>query len=349
MAAKKHRPGLRPAEAGLRPRRPGFWVLAEQRQGVLAEVGLELLGKARELADQIEAEVTAILLGHEVKGLAGDLIAAGADKVLVADHPELEPYRLLPYTRVLAALVKEHAPDIFLIGATAMGVELAPRLAARLGTGLSAHCIDLGLDEKGRLLQMVPGWGGGVIATIVCPDHRPQMATVMPGVMRARLDPERPGRVIEVEVELAPDPAGPRVVEVSRLEPKGLPLEKAEIVVAGGWGVGSPEKWALVEELARLLDGAVGATRPPVDEGWAEEGRMIGQSGKTVRPRLYIGLGISGMMHHVVGMDQSGFVAAINKDPKAAIFEVCDLGLLGDVGEVLPHLIAELKKLKGLD
>ncbi|RLB67307.1 MAG: electron transfer flavoprotein subunit alpha [Deltaproteobacteria bacterium] len=324
----------------------GIWVLAEQRQGVLREVSLELLGKAREMADLVRAEVTAVLLGREVSGLVPALISAGADQVLLAGHPGLEPYRLLPYTHVLTELIKEHQPEIFLIGATALGVELAPRVAARLRTGLSAHCIDLAINEDGRLLQMVPGWGGGVIATIICPDHRPQMATVMPGVMRPVQDPRRQGRVVPVEVSL-PQDLGPKVLEVTRKEPEGLPLEKAEVLVAGGWGVGGPEKWTLVEELASVLDEAVGATRPPVDEGWAGEGQMIGQSGKTVRPKLYIGLGISGMMHHVVGMDQSGFVVAINQDPKAAIFEVCDLGLVADLDEILPRLIAETRKVKG--
>lgn len=324
----------------------GLWVLAEQRQGALREVSLELLGKAREMADSVGTEVTAVLLGREVSGLAPALISAGADQVLLADHPDLEPYRLLPYTHVLTELIKEHQPEIFLIGATALGVELAPRLAARLRTGLSAHCIDLAINEDGLLLQMVPGWGGGVIATIICPDCRPQMATIMPGVMRPVQDPRRQGRVVQVEVSLPQADLGPKVLEVTRREPEGLPLEKAEALVAGGWGVGSREKWTLVEELASVLDAAVGATRPPVDEGWAGEGQMIGQSGKTVRPKLYIGLGISGMMHHVVGMDQSGFVVAVNQDPQAAIFEVCDLGLVADLCEILPRLIAEIRKIK---
>lgn len=325
----------------------GLWVLAEQRGGILHEVGLELLGKAREMADTVGAQVTAVLLGDRIDGLAPDLISAGADQILAADHPDLEPYRLLPYTHVLTELVKDRRPEILLIGATALGVELAPRVAARLQTGLSAHCIDLALDEGGRLLQMVPGWGGGVIATITCPDHRPQMATVMPGVMRPDLDPGRKGLVIEVEVSLPQKDYGPEVLEVARREPEGLPLEKAEVVVAGGWGVGSKERWALIEELASILDGAVGATRPPLDEGWVEERQMIGQSGKTIRPRLYIGAGISGMMHHVVGMDRSEFVVAINQDPNSPIFEVCDLGLAADLSQVLPLLIAEIKSLKG--
>jgi electron transfer flavoprotein alpha subunit len=322
---------------------PQIWVFIEQRQGVVQDVGLELLGKARELADAAGVQVAALLLGDGVVPLADNLITFGADVVLVADHPALEAYRLLPYTQVLAEVCRDRQPDILLFGATSLGVELAPRLAARLNTGLSAHCIDLQLDADGHLLQMVPGWGGGVVATIITPDHRPQMATVMPGVMKKLQPAPRSGEVIPLNLSENLDLSGPRVLEVHRQEPQELPLEAAEVVVAGGFGVGGPEGWQRLEELARLLGGAVGATRPPVDEGWAAEEQMIGQSGKTVRPRLYIGVGISGMSHHVVGMDEAEFVVAINTDPKAAIFEVADLAIVGDQREIIPLLIDELK------
>jgi electron transfer flavoprotein alpha subunit len=322
---------------------PQIWVFIEQRQGVVQDVGLELLGKARELADAAGVQVAALLLGDGVVPLADNLITFGADVVLVADHPALEAYRLLPYTQVLAEVCRDRQPDILLFGATSLGVELAPRLAARLQTGLSAHCIDLQLDADDHLLQMVPGWGGGVVATIITPDHRPQMATVMPGVMKKLQPAPRSGEVIPLNLSENLDLSGPRVLEVHRQEPQELPLEAAEVVVAGGFGVGGPEGWQRLEELARLLGGAVGATRPPVDEGWAAEEQMIGQSGKTVRPRLYIGVGISGMSHHVVGMDEAEFVVAINTDPKAAIFEVADLAIVGDQREIIPLLIDELK------
>jgi electron transfer flavoprotein alpha subunit len=324
---------------------PQIWVFIEQRRGVIHDVGLELLGKARELADASDAQVTALLLGDGVTPLAHALISFGADVVLVADHPALEPYRLLPYTQALVEACRGHRPDIFLFGATSLGVELAPRLAARLQTGLSAHCIDLQLDADGHLLQMVPGWGGGVVATIKTPDHRPQMATVMPGVMKKLQPAPRSGQVIPLNLSEDLDRSGPQVLDIHREEPQELPLETAEVVVAGGFGVGGPEGWQRLEELAKLLGGAVGATRPPVDEGWAAEEQMIGQSGKTVRPRLYIGVGISGMSHHVVGMEEAEFVVAINTDPKAAIFEVADLAIVGDQREILPLLLAELKGL----
>lgn len=326
----------------------GIWVFAEQRSNDLHPVSLELLGKARELAGQAEERVTAVLVGHNVGALTQTLINHGADSVLLADDPRLHTYRLLPYATVLSRLIEESRPEILLMGATSMGVELAPRVAARVRTGLSAHCIDLRLDGKGQLLQVVPGWGGGVVATIACPDDRPQMATVMPGTMKALSAVAREGEVREVSVHLPEDSLGPEVLEVQREKPEARPLEKADVVVAGGWGIGSQENWRLIEELAKVLGGAVGATRPPVDEGWAQEGQMIGQSGKTVRPTLYIGVGISGVMHHVVGMDQSKHIININMDPNADVFEVSDMIVVEDFRKILPPLIEKISsRLRG--
>ena len=322
----------------------GVWVFAEQRSGELHEVSLELLGKARELAEQSDKKVTGILLGHDVMPLSQNLINGGADAVLLADDPQLGNYRLLPYALVLEGLIKTYEPGILLMGATAMGVELAPRVAAKVRTGLSAHCIDLKLDSDGQLLQVVPGWGGGVIATISCPHHRPQMATVMPGTMKALAPVERTGEVREIEVQLPEADMGPEVLEIKREKPEELPLEKADVVIAGGWGIGSEENWKMIEELASVLGGAVGATRPPVDEGWIEEGQMIGQSGKTVRPTLYMGIGISGVMHHVVGMDQSKHIITINSDPKAEIFETSDVIVVEDFKKIVPKLIEGIKE-----
>jgi electron transfer flavoprotein alpha subunit len=310
-------------------------VFVEQRGGVLHSVGLELMGKARELADISKGTVSAFLLGRDISALPDDLIAMGADTVLLADSPLLEPYRLLLYTSVLAQACKTYSPDILLFGATHMGIELAPRLAARLETGLSAHCIDLRLDSQRRLLQVVPGWGGGVVATILCTRHRPQMATVMPGVMKKLKPTKRSGKCIMLPVKEDFHRSGPRVLEVHIEEPKEMPLEKADVVVAGGWGIKDPRDWALLEDLATL---------PPVDEGWVSENRMIGQSGKTVKPRLYIGVGISGMSHHVVGMDESDCIVAVNTDPNAAIFEVADVAVVGDYRDILPPLMEEIRK-----
>jgi electron transfer flavoprotein alpha subunit len=324
--------------------KPQICVFLEQRGGVLHEVGLELLGKARELAGASGGMVVALLLGGQVARLADTAIAHGADLVLVAEHPALEPYRLLPYTAVLAQACRERRPSILLFGATAMGMELAPRLAARLETGLSAHCIDLQLAADGLLLQMVPGWSGGVVATIKCPAHRPQMATVMPGVMKKAKPAKRAGQVVNLTVPADLGVSGPQVLEVRREESKAKPLETAEVVVAVGFGIGGKEGWKLLEELAGVLGAAVGATRPPVDEGWAAEEQMIGQSGKTVRPRLYIGVGISGMSHHVVGMEGAETVVAINSDPNAPLLALADIALVGDYREIIPTLIAELRQ-----
>lgn len=319
------------------------WVFAEQRHGELHDVSLELLGKARELADCSVSKVVAVLMGYKVRNLTQRLIDCGADLVILADDQRLESYRLLPYTHVFERLIKEHRPDIVLMGATAMGVELAPRIAARIRTGLSAHCIDLKLDNEGNLLQVVPGWGGGIVATIACPDHRPQMSTVMPGAMKALPETAREGKIEDVSVDLPDSYMGPEIIGFERVPVTGQPLEKADVIIAGGWGVGSEGDWSLLEELARLLGGAVGTTRPPVDEGWAGEEQMIGQSGKTVRPTLYIGVGISGVMHHVVGMDQSKYIISINSDPNAEIFELSDVIVAEDFKKILPPLIEEIK------
>jgi electron transfer flavoprotein alpha subunit len=321
----------------------GFWVFAEQRMGYLHDVSRELLGKARELANQANKKVSALLLGHRITHLAQILINAGADAVFVADDVRLNDFRLIPYAFVLEGLIRKYDPEILLMGATSMGVELAPRVAAKVGSGLSAHCVDLKLNSEGKLIQVVPGWEGGVIATITCPDHIPQMATVMPGAMKSLSEEDREGKIIEVPVQLPDKGLGPRVLEVKMEKPVELPLEKAEVVVAGGWGVGNREDWELIERLARVMGGAVGATRPPVDEGWVPEDQMIGQSGKTVSPRLYIGVGISGFMHHVVGMDQSKHVISINTDPNSEIFASSDLIVVEDFREIVPALIEEIK------
>jgi electron transfer flavoprotein alpha subunit len=324
-------------------KKPSYWVFAEQRQGVLHDASFELVGAAAAIAQQTDAAVTAVLPGRDIAGLAGELVAHGADRVLVIDDERLADYRLLPYASALKKLCRQEDPDVFLFGATSLGVELAPRLAAMLNTGLSAHCIDLKLDENGRLLQVVPGWGGGVLATIRCQNSRPSMATVMPGVFPKKRMEGRQGEILKRPAGDDIDLSGPKIVKIEMQEPKGVPLEGADVVVAGGWGIGNAGDLKLIEELADLLCGAVGATRPPVDEGWAAEDRMIGQSGRIVKPRVYIGVGISGMMHHVVGMDASGYVIAVNKDEKAAIFETADLAVVGDFRKILPPLIREIR------
>ncbi len=320
-----------------------IWVFLEQRGDCLAEVGLELLGKARALAEPLGWAVTGVLVGHEVGSLAHQALWYGPDEVLVLDSPLLAGYCNQAYVRALAGAVNERHPEALLIGATAMGTDLAPRLAARLRTGLSAHCIDLDLTPQGELLSIVPGWGGNILAQITCPRTRPQMATVMPGVFALPEAGSARGAVTAVTPRVGPQDVTYRIVETRREQAPRSGLETAEVVVAGGWGVGSKDNWKLVEGLARVLNAAVGATRPPVDEGWTEESRMIGQSGCMVHPRLYIGVGISGHMHHLVGLKNVVLMVGINSDPNAAIFQHCHLGLVGDLKELVPALIEAIR------
>ncbi len=324
-----------------------IWVFVEQRHGRLADVGLELVGKALALARSIGWKVAAVLVGSGLGPLADRIMPYGMHEVLVADDPLLEDYCNQAYVKTLEGAVRAWRPEVLLLGATAMGTDLAPRLAARLRTGLSAHCIDLQLTTDGGLLSMVPGWGGNVMACVTCPRTRPQVATVMPGIFGVPEVGEAHGRTLPIETRLGAEDITYRTVEVKREDaPKGG-LETAEVVVAGGWGVGAKGDWRHVEELAAALNGAVGATRPPVDEGWAEEKQMIGQSGRTIRPRLYIGVGISGHMHHLVGLKSPELTVGINRDPNAAIFDHCDLGLVGDFREIIPTLIEAIRAYSG--
>lgn len=325
----------------------GIWVFAEQRGGRLSEVGLELLGVSRKMADKQGEELAAVLLGHEVKPLVEELGEYGADKVYLGDDPLLEIYRSDAYAVLMQEIVEEHKPSILIMGATSIGADLAPRVAAKVNTGLSAHCIGFDVDENGLLVGEVPGFGGAVIASVICPKHYPQMATARPGFFeKLERQAGRKAEVVEIGVKLEEEDLPIKIVGTFREELKTRPIEAADVVVAGGYGVGGEENWRLVEELAEALGGGVGATRPPCDEGWADlETQMIGQSGKTVRPNLYIGVGISGAMHHLVGIKDSKVVVAINKDPKAPIFEAADYGIVGDLRRIVPALIEEWKSL----
>ena len=322
----------------------GLWVVAEQRQGQLLEVGLEILGEARRLAGQLNAAVSALVLGDGVAGHAGELIGRGADRVYVADDPVLAHYNPDAYSAVIVDLVLAQRPQILLLGATNVGRDLAPTVAARLRTGLCADCTALDLDAQHRLLQIAPVLGGKELATMLCPLRRPQMATVRPGVFAKRPREERPGEVVPVAVGLAARQTRTAVRGVFTEELPGRPLEQVEIVVAGGAGIDGAEGWQLIHQLAGVLDAGVGGTRPPMDEGHLREDQMIGQSGVTIRPKLYICIGISGDIQHTVGFQDAGIVVAINKDPKAPIFKVADYGIVGDYREVVPLLIEELQR-----
>ena len=323
----------------------GLWVYAEQREGVLQEVTFELLGEGRALADKLGVPLTAVLLGADVKGLAPALFELGADIVRVVDHPALAAYTSEPYAEALAALARKYKPEAILAGATTLGRGFIPRVAVALGTGLTADCTGLDIDEPRRmLLQTRPAFGGNIMACIECPDHRPQMATVRPKVFKPA--PVQPGRTGELVVEDLPlaDPLV-KVVERVRALDDELNVADAEIIVSGGRGVGGPENYKLLRELADALGGAaIGASRAAVDAGWISSFHQVGQTGKTVRPKVYIACGISGQIQHLVGMNSSDTIIAINKDPDAPIFSVADIGIVGDLFEVIPALISALKK-----
>ena len=321
----------------------GVWVVAEQRRGVLARVSQELAGKGREMADKLGCRLAALLLGHSVQALAQPLLDCGADTVYLLDDPLLADYQSDAYVPSIQALVEAHRPEILLVGATLQGLDLAPRLAARLGTGLAAHCIGLDIDADGRLVQTVPASGQLAVATIVCPDHRPQMATVKPGTFPLSDGRGRGGRVVPVPVTLTATDLRLTIVEDGETAcAEGCDLDAASVVVAGGAGISSEEGWHLVESLAAALGGVVGASRPATDAGWAATDRMIGHSGRSVHPKLYVGVGISGDMLHMVGMKDAQVAVAINSNPRAPIFGQVDLGVVGDYRAVIPALLAAL-------
>lgn len=324
------------------------FVIAEQRDGELQKVSTELIGKARELADDLGQEVYAILLGENVKAKADVLIHHGADKVIVVDHPLLKEYVTEPYAKSIYAIVQKYDPEIVLFGATSIGRDLAPRLAARIHTGLTADCTGLAIDEETRLLRMTrPAFGGNLMATIVCQNFRPQMATVRPGVMTPmENDNNRKGEVIMEDVGLTDADMNVKIIEVAKEEKKKLDITEARILVSGGRGLGGPEGFDLLAELAEAMEGEISSSRASVDAGWIEKARQVGQTGKTVRPDIYFALGISGAIQHLAGMEESGLIIAINKSDAAPIFDVADLGIVGDLHKVLPKLIEQYKKVK---
>jgi len=327
----------------------GFWVYAEQRGGRINPVAFELLGAGRKLADQRQSELVAVLIGSDIKDKARDLVAHGADKVFVADHPELERFTDDAYGNLLADLAREHRPEVILAGATAIGRSFVPRVATLLATGLTADCTELAIrEEDGSLLQTRPAFGGNIMATIVCPNTRPQMATVRPMVMKALpRDDKRSGEIVEVDVRPERVRSRVRVVESVAGELDRVNLAEADVVVAGGRGLGSGEGFALLRELAELLGGAVAASRAAVDSGWIGYPHQVGQTGKTVAPKVYIACGISGAIQHLVGMQSSDTIIAINRDPHAPIFDVATYGVVGDVFEVVPKLIERYRERKG--
>ncbi|MFO8036339.1 MAG: electron transfer flavoprotein subunit alpha/FixB family protein [Anaerolineales bacterium] len=318
------------------------WVIAEGIGGRIPGVCLELIGKARTLGDTLGGEVGVLLLGYGIQEQVDELFHAGADVVYLGDSPVYEKYQPEIFTETIVPLSKEVQPQIILLGSTFMGREQAPLIAARLGTGLTAHCIDLIINEEGILEQKIPAYGG--MMTIVCPEKRPQMATVTQGVFpMPDLDMSRSGKIIPVE---PPEGLRTRVetLKVVRKKPEGVPLESAPVVIAGGAGAGCAEGWQEIEDLAKTLNAAVGSTRPAVDEGWTELETMIGQSGKMVHPEFYIAVGISGDMQHMVGISGAKAMVAVNNDPQAPVFEQVDYGIVADCREFIPILLRKLRE-----
>jgi electron transfer flavoprotein alpha subunit len=331
-----------------------IWVFVEQEEGKIADVSLELLAKGQELARSLKSQVCGLLCGYEMDDLAQAVIHHGADRVLLADHPELEVYRTLPYAKVATGLVQERRPYIFLVGATPIGRDLAPRVASSVRCGLTADCTDLQIGDYASkkdkqvysdlLYQIRPAFGGNLIATIVNPLTRPQMATVREGVMR-RIEPDATRRGVIERIEPAFDERDLVLRVLSReTRESRVNLKSAPIVVSGGAGVGSKENFELIEELAHILGGEVGASRAAVDAGYVSREHQVGQTGTTVRPRLYIAAGISGAIQHRAGMDQSSKIIAINSDPNAPIFQIAHYKIVGDLAEVIPMMIRAFRE-----
>lgn len=325
----------------------GVLICGEVADGKLASITFELLGIGRKLADDLGQELGAVLLGSGISDAAREAIPFGADKVYVVDDPLLKDYQTDSYVTVLDRICGELSPDILLLGQTAIGRDLAPRLAFRLGTGVALDCIDLAIDPETKLmLQTKPVYGGNALAVIVCEATKPQMATIRVKVMSPlERDDSRSGEVISVPAQLEPTAIRTRVLDKVKEEVVGVRLEDARVVVCGGRGIGSPEGFSQLEELAKLLGGAVGATRPPCDSGWVASHVQVGLTGKMVTPDLYIGIGLSGSSQHIAGMSGSKNIIAINKDPEANIFKVAQYGAVGDYKKVLPPFIEKCKEL----
>ena len=334
----------------------GVFVFAQQVDNKLSGIALELIGKGKDLAKDLNTEVTAVLVGYEVKGLADELAAYGADKVILVDDPELKEYRTEPYAHALSSVIEKYKPEIFLVGATAIGRDLGPRVSARIHTGLTADCTQLDIGDfpmnpipgkeqlHNQLLMTRPAFGGNTIATIACPQFRPQMATVRPGVMQKAPKVEGAKAVVEeFNPGFTPDNKYVEILEVVKSVVDTVDIMDAKILVSGGRGVGSPENFKILDDLAEVLGATVSCSRAVVDAGWKPKDLQVGQTGKTVRTNVYFAIGISGAIQHLAGMEESDIIIAINKDDTAPIFDVADYGIVGDLNKVVPALTEKLK------
>lgn len=324
----------------------GVLVYIEQRFGEIQNVSLELLGKGRKIADELGVDVIAALVGKDVEKHGKLLVEYGADKVLILENDALELYSTEPYTQAMVTAVKEVKPEIVLFGATSIGRDLAPRVSARLETGLTADCTSLEISEDRMLLMTRPAFGGNIMATIISPDHRPQMSTVRPGVM-TKMDREigRFGEIVKMPIEIVRNNKFVEILSFEKETEEKQDIQEATVLISGGRGVGSAENFNMLYDLADTLGGLVSASRAAVDSGWMDHDRQVGQTGKTVRPNVYFACGISGAIQHVAGMEEAELIIAVNKDKGAKIFEVADLGVVGDVHKVLPYVIDEINRI----
>lgn len=335
----------------------GVYVFAQQVDNELSGIAFELLGKAKELAADLSTDVTAVLIGSGVKELSGQLAEYGADKVIVVDDPELKEYRTEPYAHALSSVIDEYKPEIVLVGATAIGRDLGPRVSARVATGLTADCTVLEIGDfplnpipnqeqkHNQLLMTRPAFGGNTIATIACPDNRPQMATVRPGVMQ-KIEPiaGAQAEIIEYNPGFTPNNKYVEIVDIVKELSDTVDIMDAKILVSGGRGVGNADNFKILQDLADVIGGTVSCSRAVVDSGWLPKELQVGQTGKTVRPNVYFAIGISGAIQHTAGMEESDIIVAINKDDTAPIFDVADYGIVGDLNKIVPKLTEELKK-----
>ena len=334
----------------------GVYVFAQQVDNEISSIAFELLGKAKDLAKDLSTDVTAVLIGSEVKGLADQLAEYGADKVIVVDDPELKDYRTEPYAHALSSVINKYKPEIMLVGATAIGRDLGPRVSGRVATGLTADCTVLEIGDfplqavpgqeqlHNQLLMTRPAFGGNTIATIACPYNRPQMATVRAGVMQ-KIEPIKGAKAVVEEFNpgFTPDNKYVEILDIVKSVAETVDIMDAKILVSGGRGVGSPENFKILEDLAEVLGGTVSCSRAVVDSGWKPKDLQVGQTGKTVRPNVYFAIGISGAIQHVAGMEESDIIVAINKDADAPIFDVADYGVVGDLNKIVPKLTEALK------
>ena len=335
----------------------GVYIFAQQVDNEISSIAFELLGKAKDLAKDLNTEVTAVLIGSGVKGLADQLAEYGADKVIVVDDPELKDYRTEPYAHALSSVIEKYKPEIMLVGATAIGRDLGPRVSARVATGLTADCTVLEIGDfplqavpgqeqlHNQLLMTRPAFGGNTIATIACPYNRPQMATVRPGVMQ-KIAPVKGAKAVVEEFNpgFTPDNKYVEILDIVKAVTETVDIMDAKILVSGGRGVGSPENFKILEDLAEVLGGTVSCSRAVVDSGWKPKDLQVGQTGKTVRPNVYFAIGISGAIQHLAGMEESDIIIAINKDETAPIFDVADYGVVGDLNKIVPVLTEKIRE-----